>query len=150
MGVSGKTACELASAGLGATFMAVASGVTGGTLTAPAIVVGGAVGYVIGRAICRIPALQMAFDNLFDSGDWSALDLAIKDPDIRAQAIAVTVSEVGLSEERAKEVWEVIESAIDNRNRSAFEDQSVKQAMYHPANGAAAHGLSVLRGSVNV
>ena len=54
---SGRTACELAATGIGMAFGAVSSGVTGGTLTGPAMVISGAVGYLLGRVLCKIPAL---------------------------------------------------------------------------------------------
>ena len=144
MTVSGKTACEISAAGLGMMFGAVSSGMSGGTATAPLMLLGGAGGYLIGKAVCRISALQKAFDRAFGSGDWSTLDVVLADPVTRAQAVALIEGEVGVSAARATQIWDTLVTAVRANPRAIMQSASFKTANYHPATGSAKHGIAVL------
>jgi hypothetical protein len=144
MPISGKTACEVSAAGLGMMVMAVGSGVTGGTLTGPAMLAGGAFGYLIGKAVCKIPALQKAFDRAVGFDDWNALEAALSDPSTRIQAVALIEEEVGVSSSRADQIWDALISAVKADPRAVVQNPSFRAAAYHPATGSARHGLAVL------
>ncbi|MEF3074222.1 hypothetical protein V2P20_04220 [Methylobacter sp. Wu1] len=141
---SGKTACEISSAAIGMTVMAIGSGVSGGTLTLPAMLAGGAVGYLIGKAVCRIPTLQKAFDRAIGTDDWRALEMAFSDASTRKQAVALIADEVGVDASRAEAIWDVIVAAVKSEPKAIIQSSFFKAATYHPATGSAKHGLAVL------
>ena len=144
MGITGQKACEIASAGIGVGYGAVASGVSGGSLTAPAMLAGGVFGYIIGRAICKITALERGFDRLLNAGDWSSLELAANDPDVHTDFIKLAKKDIGLQEKIAEDIWLLFKGAVSNKNKAVFENPEVRSAEYHPPTGGAKHGLAML------
>ncbi len=76
--VTGKQACELAFAGVGMAFGAIASGVsgtgpaTGGMTTLAAMLGGAAVGYICGRLVCRFAPFRKVFDKQLDLDGFEA------------------------------------------------------------------------------
>ena len=142
--ISGRVACELSAAGLGMTIGAIGGGVSGGTLTAPAMLAGGAFGYLIGRAVCKIPALQKAFDRAVGFDDWSALDAALSETSTRNQAVVLIEDEIGVSSSRAEKIWDAVILWVSANRNSVVQNPSFRAAAYHPATGVAKHGLAVL------
>ena len=138
--VSGKQACEIVSTGLG--FVTGAIGTSGNPL---GILAGSAAGYFFGRIICRIPALQRAFDNVLNGGDIQQLHSAISSKEIGAQAVALIESEGGLSKPRSEAVWSTIVSAVKKDGIAFMKDTNVAAARHHPPTGAAGHGISNLK-----
>lgn len=138
--LSGKAACELVATGIGGVTGAI--GTSGNPLGILAV---GAAGYYFGTIICRIPALQRAFDNVLNGGDISQLHSAINSKDVGAQAVALLESEGGLSKPRSEAVWSAIVSAVRKDGIAFMREKNVASAKHHPPTGAAAHGISNLK-----
>ncbi len=145
MSVTGKNACELSAAGLGLMVGAIGSGVTGGTMTFPAMVLGGAAGYIFGKAVCKIPALQKAFDRAIGLDDWTAVETAFADPSIRKQGVELVVAEVGVSHARAEQIWDAVSLATLAHPKQVAQSASFKAAAHHPSTGGTRHGIELLR-----
>ncbi len=117
--VESRTACLISSTALGAVVGAIG---TGGNPIG--IIVGGAGGYLLGKVVCRIPALERVFDNAFGNGDWALVEQTMLDPVIKAEAIALISTEAKVSEGRASEIW----SALADQLQKTPQDSQAKRA----------------------
>lgn len=143
--VSGKLACEISAAGLGMMVGALASGASGGTLTAPAMIAGGAFGYLLGKAVCKIPALEKAFERALGSDDWKAFDAVMHDSSVRAQAIALMADEVGVPASKGEQIWDALLYVVRKDRKSIVATREYKAARHHPVTGRAQHGVADLQ-----
>jgi hypothetical protein len=114
-------------------------------MTLPAMLASGAFGYLIGKAVCRIPALERAFDRFVTDEDWNKLVGAIADPAIKPEAVALVQSEVGVSPEQAAQIWDAVVATVKVNPRAIIEGEAFKAAAHHPDFGSAKHGLAILR-----
>jgi hypothetical protein len=144
---SGRTACELAATGIGMALGAVGSGVSGGTLTGPAMIVGGTAGYLFGRVICKIPALERAFDKALSTKDWGILDQALADPQIQEQAVAALSAELGVDPANAETAWQALVQEVKKHPELLTRGESFKSARFMTPAGRNVDGLSRVRGA---
>ena len=147
MPITGRTACLISTAGIGMAFGAVSSGISGGTMTAPMMLAGGAFGYLLGTAVCRIPALERAFDRALETDKWDAVFSAVSDPAIKKQAVAAIHDDVGVEVARAEQLWDALVDMLKTNPRVIVNDPAFKQAAYHPPVGTSKHGLAILQSS---
>ena len=138
-------ACQIASTAIGMTILAVGSGVTGGTLTLPAMLLGGAAGYLLGRVVCRIPSVEKTFERALGSGNWAGFEEELSKSDVRAEVVGVIAQEVGISENRASEAFDGLVHAWRSNFPAIGLSEPFRAAAHHPPYGTTGHGLALLR-----
>ena len=146
--VSGRTACEISAAGIGMAVGAIGSGASGGTLTLPAMVLGAGVGYLFGRVVCRIPAVERAFDRALSNDDWRALEQAFADPKVRQEAVAVISDEIGVTPAQAETTWDAVVMAVMKQRDTLVDKKRVQGARHHPPAGATLDGVARVRQAI--
>ncbi|CAH0296067.1 hypothetical protein SRABI118_04229 [Massilia sp. Bi118] len=141
MPITGRAVCEGSMAAVGVAFGAIAGA---GPMSLPAMLGGGAVGYIIGKAVCRLPALQRAFERYLNLDDLNALERVLADPPTRVQAVALVEEEVGVDRARAEQIWDAAVAAFRRDPGAVQGSAAFAAAARHPATGAARHGIAVL------
>jgi len=141
MPITGRAVCEGSMAAVGVAFGALAGA---GPMSLPAMLGGGVYAYLIGKAVCRLPALQRAFDRALNLNDLNALETVLADPPTREQAVALVETEIGVDRGRAEQIWDAAAAMWKRDPAAVLGSGAFTAAAYHPATGAARHGMAVL------
>ncbi|WP_152539359.1 hypothetical protein [Methylomicrobium lacus] len=137
--ITGQTACQISATGLGAVVGAIS---TGGN--ALAILVTGGAGYLLGRVVCRIPAIERAFDRAVGAGDWRQFEQVLADPKVREQAVAAISDETSVSQQQGEQIWDAIVLRLVSDRNALVGSGEFHAARHHPPTGSIKHGISAI------
>ena len=139
--LTGQQACTAAFTGVGFAFGATAGGVTGGTMSVPAMIAGAGVGFICGKLVCRFPVFYKLFDKTLG---LDAFEKELAQSETRGPVVAFIASELSIGSASAETMLDGIVKVVRSDLMGIKKSEAFGRAQKHPASGRAAHGLMVL------